>query len=115
MMVAVTGADPVLFAMNGAILPVPLDGKPIVALLFVQPCVVRPTPKPAVFPVKLMAAVFALHTYSLIAHSINRWSWINCNCKCSRYTSTCNSCIRIRRCYCNSGYNRSTTCINCCK
>ena len=34
--VAVTGAEPVFAAMKEAMLPVPLEGSPIEALLFVQ-------------------------------------------------------------------------------
>jgi hypothetical protein len=52
--VAVTGAVPVLVAVNAAILPVPLAARPMLVLLFVQLNVV-----PATAPVKVMAVVVA--------------------------------------------------------
>lgn len=57
-MVATTGAVPVLVAVKDAILPVPLAANPIEGVLFVQLNVV-----PGTVPVKLTAAVAALlHT-----------------------------------------------------
>ena len=56
--VAVTGAVPVLIALNEAILPLPLAARPMDGVLFVQLNVV-----PATGPVKLTGAVGApLHT-----------------------------------------------------